>query len=122
MKTACFKGGGCPGFSFAPVGMHFISSRLNRRQGDVPRWVTAFSATASNPAARTCPPLSIRSAAPIRKLQAEVSALRDLSRNMRGSSRHVRIFMRAECNACRSGADNAVREQRQPICNATRLG
>jgi len=89
---------------------------------DVLRWITAFSATASNPATRTCPSLSIRSVAPIRKLQAEVSALRDLSRNMRGPSGHVRIFMRAECNACRSGADNAVREQWQPICNATRLG
>jgi hypothetical protein len=56
------------------------------------------------------------------QLQAEVSALRDLSRNMRGPSGHVRIFIRAECNACRSGADNALREQWRPICNATRLG
>jgi hypothetical protein len=60
--------------------------------------------------------------APIRSCRPKLSALRDVSRNMRGPSGHVRIFMRAECNACWSGADNAVREQWQPICNATRLG
>jgi hypothetical protein len=44
VKTACFRRVGCPGFSYAPVGMHFISARLSRRQGAS---AATFSTTAS---------------------------------------------------------------------------
>jgi hypothetical protein len=78
MKTACFKGIGCPEFPCIPMGMHFISSGRN-----VPRRLTPsvvpLSATVPHQAARAGPSLSTRFVA--RSCRLMLSVLRDVSRN-----------------------------------------